>query len=178
MADNLLDKLDRDPGGARKYLAALYSYGASHEQAAQKLAEKFALHKVPSKRILGTWRRTDAKLVALVDELEAVRRDMNPSASPADVLANIPAPVDRAQIDADVFTVMDECPSWALLHHRVELDADFDDDDAPLRVLLETDSAAELEAASAALVGDWDIHIAMGAEPNYKERVAAALAAA
>lgn len=173
MADNTLDRLDADPGGARQYLAALYTYGATHEQAAQKLAEKFGIRQ-PSKRITGEWRRNDAKLRQMIERLEAVKRDMSPDAAPADVLANVPAPVDPARVATDLWTLLDEHPAFATLFHRVELDPDFDDDDAPRRVLLETESGEELEAASAALVGDWDVHIALGADPADVARVARA----
>lgn len=177
MADTILDKLDADPGGARKYLAACYSYGASHEQAAEKLAEKFGLPKVPSKRILGEWRRNDAQLIALIDELESVRRDMNPDASPADVLANIPAPVDPAEAATDYFNLLDAHPAYAALANRCHLDDDFPDDVA-LQVLRDSadDTDEEFEARCAELVGDWNVHVALGADPADVARVERAMA--
>jgi hypothetical protein len=155
MADNLLDKLDRDPGGARKYVAALYSYGASHEQVAQKLAEKFGIRQ-PSKRITGEWRRNDAKLIALCDELEAIRVDMNPDASPADVLAAIPSPVDRGEAVIDFFVLLEQFPAFSALSVRCSNDPDFPDD-VWLKVLREdhADDAA-FETACAAAAGDYD----------------------
>jgi hypothetical protein len=155
MAETILDKLDRDPGGARKYVAALYSYGATHEQVAQKIAEKFGIRQ-PSKRIVGEWRRNDAKLIALCDELEAIRRDMSPDASPADVLANIPAPVDRGEAAIDFFVLMEQFPSFNALSVRCSSDPDFPDD-TWLEVLREDhDSDAAFEAACASAAGDYD----------------------
>lgn len=176
MTDNTLDRLDRDPGGARKYVAALYAYGGTHEQVAQKLAEKFALPKVPSKRIVGKWRRTDAALIALIGELEDVRRDMNPDASPADVLANIPAPVDPAEAAADWFALLDTHPAFADLSLRAEHDGGFDVD--PVQVLKDgaDDTAEEFEARCAALVGDWNVHVALGADEADVARVERSMA--
>jgi hypothetical protein len=177
MADNLLDKLDADPGGCRRYVAALYAYGASHEKVAQKLGERFGIRQ-PSKRIVGEWRRNDMKLVALVDELEVVKRDMAPDASPADVLSAVPAPVDRAEVVSDFFALLDEFPALGELSRRAELDPDFPDD-AAMQVLLDGPHD-DLEAACRERLGDWssaDVHIALGAAPADIARVERAAAA-
>lgn len=157
MADTLLDKLDADPGGARRYVAALYSYGASHEQAAQKLAEHFALARVPSKRILGEWRRNDPQLRAIIDELDLVKRDLTPDASPADVLANVPAPIDPCELSMAIFALHEECPAWSDLSHRAANDPDFPDD-ADQVALREGEgmSDAEFEALCRERADGWD----------------------
>lgn len=158
MAETILDRLDADPGGARKYIAALYAYGGTHEQVAQKLAEKFGIRQ-PSKRIVGEWRRNDEKLIALIEELEEVRRDMNPDASPADVLANVPAPVDPAEASGELFDLTVKFPAFANLLARPD-DEEFDGAEAMRQVLAaEHDSDEAFEAACAALVGDWNPHV-------------------
>jgi hypothetical protein len=169
MTTNLLDK---NPG-SRRYVAHLHSFGATRAQICAKLAQKFPMA-APTPRSMTKWLNGDRELVKMIAELEAIKAEMAPDDA---TLAELPEPVDMAQATADLWCLLDEFPAYAMLLLRVEHDPDFDDDDAPRRVLLET-PAEELEAACAALVGDWDYHEAMGAEPGYKERVAAVMAAA
>lgn len=117
MAENTLDRLDREPGGARQYVAQLFVVGgATREQVAAQLHKRFGV-KVTT-RSISKWKAEDAELRRLIDELEEVRRDLAPDASAADVLANIPAPVDRAQVCADLLTMTIKFPAFGRLMHR------------------------------------------------------------
>jgi DNA-binding transcriptional LysR family regulator len=155
MADNLLDKLDRDPGGARRYLASLYAFGASHEQAAQKLAEQFHV-RAPTSRTTGEWRRNDPQLRQMIEALEAAKADVGADADPADVLANVPAPVDPCELATAIFDLHEDYPAWSRLSHRAFNDPDMDDDLA-WNILLEdhADDGA-FEAACEAAADGWD----------------------
>ena len=176
MSENLLDKLDaQHDGAARRYLASLYAFGASHEQAAEKLAEQFGIRQ-PTKRSTGEWRRNDPQLRKMVEQLEAARADLAPDAPPADVLANVPAPVDPAEAVMDLFTLLDDHPAFADLSARCDLDPDFPDDVAR-EVLLEDHADDEaFEAACRERLGDWNVHVALGADPADVERVERSMA--
>jgi|ERR1051326_459218 hypothetical protein len=168
--ESILDRLDREPGGCRRWISQLVVVGgATRAQVAAKLQERYGVS--VTTRSLTSWYANDEQLKALIEELEDVRRDMNPDASPADLLAAVPEPIDRAEAVADLYAFLDEFPVYGELIHRAELDPDCDDD-AAAQVLLEdhADDAA-FEAACRERLGDWDIHIALGAEPGYKERV-------
>jgi hypothetical protein len=123
-------------------LAAL---GATNAQIAKALHDKFNVKKLTT-RIVSHWRNNDAKLIALVDELEAIKRDLSPDDDLGDVLAKIPAPVDPAVAVNDLFGVCIRFPAFADL---VKAGAD------PAPVLAagyETD--AQFEAACAAALRD------------------------
>jgi hypothetical protein len=134
MAAGLLDKLDHEhDGAARRYLASLYAFGASHEQAAEKLAQEFGIRQ-PTKRSTGEWRRTDVKLRQMIEQLEAAKADLAPDAAPADVLANVPAPVDPAEATGALFDLANAHPAFAALLARPD-DDEFDGDAAVSQVL-------------------------------------------
>lgn len=155
MSENLLDKLDaQHDGAARRYLASLYAFGASHSQAAEKLAEQFGI-RAPTKRSTGEWRRNDAKLRQMIEQLEAARADLTPDASPADVLANVPAPVDPAEADAILFDLVVSSPAAADLLIRPDDDG-FDGAEAMHQVLAaEHDSDEDFEAHCRRLLDGW-----------------------
>jgi hypothetical protein len=161
MADSLLDRLDaQHDGAARRYLASLYAFGASHEQAAEKLAEQFGIRQ-PTKRSTGKWRRTDAKLRQMVAQLEAARADLAPDSSPADVLANVPAPVDPAEASGVLFDLAASSPAFARLMHR-EARRDEDDDspdDVAAVLAAEHPTGAEFEADCVRRLGAYEPHV-------------------
>lgn len=148
MSENTLDRLDRDPGGARQYVAQLAVLGATNAQIAKALHDKFNVKKLTT-RIVSHWRNNDAKLIQLVNELEAVKRDLSPGDDLGGVLAKIPAPVDPAVAASDLFGVAIHCrPLAELLIAGAE-----DEIGDVLAVGHETD--AEFEAACAAALRDY-----------------------
>lgn len=157
MADTTLDRISRDFNtDARRYVASLLAMGANRGQVVDKLREKFGV--TVSRRSVTAWRNNDAELIALVDELEAIRRDLAPddNRNPADLL---PEPRDRAQDVEDVFALFDDCPAYAELCVRADHDPSFDVD--PHALLVET-PLEELEARSRELLGSWNFHVEVG----------------
>jgi hypothetical protein len=148
--------------------------GATRAQVAADLQKHYTLPKTPSPRSVTGW-LADSEVKRLIGELEDIRRGLQPGEEPGRLL---PEPVDAMQVDMDLWTFLDDHPAYAALLQRVELDPAFNDDAAPRRILVETDSGEALETAAAELIEGWDFHIAKGAEPGYKERVAAVLAEA
>jgi hypothetical protein len=135
------------------------------------MARKYSIP-APTGRSVTTWQNSDEKLVAMIRELEGIQRDLAPDDDLAAVLARMPEPVDRAEAITDLWIFLDEHPAYAELSHRAELDPDCDDDAAREVLLEDHPDDASFEAACRERLGDWDIHIALGAEPNYKERIA------
>ena len=115
---NTLDRLDAEHGGdARSYVAQLFVVGgATREQVAQKLRERYGVE--VTTRIITTWRNGDKKLIALMEELEAVKRELQPDDDLGDVLSKMPRPVDPAQSASDLFGMAIRFPAFAKLMSR------------------------------------------------------------
>lgn len=165
MSDSILDRLDRDPGGARQYVATLIvAGGATNSDVADALARKYHIG-VPSSRSVSQWKNHDPELRDLIRQMEAVKRDVRPGDSLADLL---PREVNPAAAVADLFTVAIQCRPFAELLKREgdrrardagdnggwgfddPAPAGADDDGAPDDVLAvltaEHETAAEFEA--------------------------------
>lgn len=171
MSESVLDRLDRDPGGARRWLAqAFVVAGASRAQVARQLRAKYGVTVTP--RTLTNWRAKDSTLVELMVELEQVKRDLAPDdpTNPADLLRDAP---DAAQNASDLFGLTIQFPPLAKLVHREakrrETDpglafaqtpaADPDPDDAVHAVLAAAHpTAAEFAADCERRLGDYDPH--------------------
>jgi hypothetical protein len=125
MTESILDRLDRDPGGARQYVATLIVIGgASRAKVAEALARKYNIP-APTGRSVTAWKSGDSKLRALIEQTEAAKRDVAPGGDPTDLL---PEPVNVAQVDADLFSLADEFPAFGDLMRR---EAERAEDTAP-----------------------------------------------
>ncbi len=115
MTEPLLDRLDRDPGGARRFVADLLGQGASNAQVADALGARFGETVTP--RSVSTWRNNDPELVAMLEEIARIRRNLAPDdkTNPADLLK--PA-VNLAAVDRDLFDMCEAHPAWAALLRR------------------------------------------------------------
>jgi hypothetical protein len=115
MSDGILDRLDRDPGGARQYVATLIvAGGASRAEVAEALARKYHIAP-PTGRSVTQWKNHDPELRDLIAQMEAAKRDVKPGDDPADLL---PRKVNRALAVADLLHVLDEFPAFERLFHR------------------------------------------------------------
>ena len=87
MTEPLLDRLDRDPGGARRFVADLLGQGATNGQVAEAIASRFGV-KAPTPRSVTAWRNNDPELVAMLEELARIRANLAPddTTNPADLL--------------------------------------------------------------------------------------------
>lgn len=173
MSENLLDKLDRDPGGCRRYVASLLAMGATRGQVVNKLRDKYGV--TVTTRSVTAWKNNDTELQKLVDELVAIKRELDP-ADGRNPLDHLPEPADPAEAVTDLFNLLDAHPAFADLSARCDLDPDFPDD-AAREVLLEDHADDEaFEAACREHLGDWNVHVALGADPADVERVVRAMA--
>lgn len=129
MTEPLLDRLDRDPGGARRFVADLLGQGATNAQVAEALASRFGASVTP--RSITTWRNNDPELVAMLAELDRIRQNLSPDddANPADLLK--PA-VNLAAVDLDLELYAEAHPAQAALLRR-------DEEGAEDRAAAETD---------------------------------------
>jgi hypothetical protein len=111
MAANTLDRIDATHGGeSRRWIAQLFVVGeASREQVRQKLEERYGVS--VTTRQITTWRNGDERLIALMDELEAAKRETTDD----DTLAKVPAPVNQTLVDQDFFSFANEFPAFAKL---------------------------------------------------------------
>jgi hypothetical protein len=117
MAESILDRLDRDPGGARQYVATLTVIGgATRAQVADALARKYGINP-PTGRSVTKWKSEDPELRALIEQMRAAKRDVAPGDDPADL---IPVQVDPAEAVSDLFGVAIQFPHFARL---VKVDA-------------------------------------------------------
>jgi hypothetical protein len=115
MAESILDRLDRDPGGARQYVATLLvAGGASRAQVADALARKYSIP-APTGRSITEWKNHDPELRTLIAEMETAKRDLRPGDDPTDLL---PREVNQAQAASDLFGVCIHFPAFALLMER------------------------------------------------------------
>lgn len=174
MTESILDRLDRDPGGARRYVASLLAMGATRGQVVEKLRTRFGV--TVTTRSVTAWKNNDAELRKLVDELVAIKRELDPDDG-RNPLDHLPEPTDPAEAVTDLFNLLDDHPAYAMVCERADHDESFDVD--PIRVLLdgEHDSPEEFEARCTALVGDWNYHVEVGgADPADVERVERAMA--
>lgn len=136
MSDSILDRLDRDPGGARQYVATLIvAGGATRAEVAEALARKFHIPE-PTGRSVTQWKNHDPELRELIRQMEAAKRDAKPGDNLADLL---PREVNPAAAAADLFTVAINCRPFAeLLKREADRRAGGDngewgfDDSAPL----------------------------------------------
>jgi hypothetical protein len=173
MTESTLDRLDRDPGGARRYVASLLAMGATRGQVVEKLRDKYGV--TVTTRSVTKWKNSDSELMKLVDELVAIKRELDPDDS-RNPLDHLPEPVDQAAAVEDLFGLLDDHPAFADLSARCNLDPDFPDD-AAREVLLEDHADDEaFEAACRERLGDWSVHVALGADPADVERVERAMA--
>jgi hypothetical protein len=161
MADTTLDRISRDYNeDARRYVASLLAMGANRGQVVEKLRDRFGV--TVSKRSVTSWRNNDAELIALVDELESIKRDLHPddNRNPADLL---PEPTDPAQASMDLFGLAVDVPAFGVLMYRADHDPDFDSDHVH-RVLTAGHDDAAFAAACEVLIDGYDPHAAMGGE--------------
>jgi hypothetical protein len=113
--ESILDRLDRNPGGARQYVATLLVVGgASRTQIAEALARKYDIA-VPTTRSISAWKNTDPELRELIRQMEAAKRDVAPGGDP---LKLMPREVNKAQVDSDLFSLCVDVPAFALLIAR------------------------------------------------------------
>jgi hypothetical protein len=115
MSDSILDRLDRDPGGARQYVATLVvAGGATNADVADALARKYHIS-APTTRSVSQWKNNDSDLRDLIRQMEAAKRDVKPGDNLADLL---PREVNPAAAVADLFTVAIHCRPFAELLKR------------------------------------------------------------
>jgi hypothetical protein len=120
--ESILDRLDRDPGGARQYVATLLVVGgATRSQVADAMARKYGIP-APTGRSVTAWKNTDPELRKLIQQMEAAKRDVAPGGT-----VEIRPEVNRAHAVADLFAVCEQFPAFALLVHR---DADREESSA------------------------------------------------
>lgn len=113
--ESILDRLDRDPGGARQYVATLLVIGgATRSQVAEAMARKYEIA-APTGRSITAWKNNDPELRTLIRQMEAAKRDVAPGDNP---LALMPREVNKAQVDADLFGLCVDVPAFGLLIHR------------------------------------------------------------
>jgi|GEM_PF-5757956 len=112
MTEPLLDRLDRDPGGARRFVANLLGQGATNAQVADAILARFGESVTP--RSVTTWRNKDPELRELIADLAAIKRTLaaDDDTNPADLLR---PQINRAQVDDDLFTLAEEQPAFAVL---------------------------------------------------------------
>ena len=67
MNESILDRLDRDPGGARDYVAQLHVFGANRKAICAKLATRFDIAE-PTPRSLTNWLNGDEALLEKIAE--------------------------------------------------------------------------------------------------------------
>lgn len=114
MADSILDRLDRNPGGAREYVATLLVAGdATREQVAEALARKYSIAK-PTGRTITKWKNHDPELRELIQKMEAVKRDAKPG-DDADLLR---PQVTTGRATLWLFDLADRFPAFANLLRR------------------------------------------------------------
>lgn len=175
MSESILDRLDRDPGGARQYVATLLVVGgASRAQVADALARKYGIS-APTGRSVTEWKNNDPELRDLIRQMEAAKRDVSPGDDPRDLL---PREVNPARSADDLFTLAIHCRPFAELLKReaarrsddagdaggwgfddYALAADDDDgrpDDVLAVLTAEHETAAEFEADCIRRLGDFD----------------------
>lgn len=148
MADNTLDRLDRDPGGARRYVAQLFVVGgATREQVANKLRDKYGVS--VTTRIITTWRNNDPELRGMMEELEAIKRDLSPGdeTNPADLLRET---VDPAEAVNDLLSACIRSPELAKL-----IKSSVSDEKVGAVLTAEHPTAADLEVACATLLANY-----------------------
>jgi len=117
MADSILDRLDREHGGgARQYIANLFVVGgATREQVAEKLAEKYSIP-APTGRSISKWKNEDAELRELIRQMEAAKRDLAPGDDPTALLPR--REVSREAASERLFTFAVTSPAFAKLLKR------------------------------------------------------------
>jgi hypothetical protein len=115
MSESILDRLDREHGGARQYLATLIVVGgATRERAAEALARKYDIP-APTGRSITSWKNDDPELRDLIKQMEDAKRDLAPGDDPADLIR---PEVNRGRAVADLFAVCEQFPAFARLMHR------------------------------------------------------------
>ncbi len=156
MTESTLDRLDRDPGGARQYVATLIVVGgATRAQIAEALARKYSIPE-PTSRSVTAWKNGDPELRAIVEAMEAAKRDLAPGEDPTQL---IPEPVDPAEASGDLFDLAIRIPSFGTLLYR-EGQRDDDQADDVLAVLAAGHAtAAEFEADCIRRLGDYNPHV-------------------
>jgi hypothetical protein len=176
MADGILDRLDRDPGGAREYVATLLVVGgASRAEIAQAMARKYGIP-APTGRSVTKWKNNDPELRALIEKMEAAKLDLKPGDDPAALLRREANP---AQAVSDLLGVCVTFPAFGLLLNRERTrqaaavasqevgafeqhdsppPSDDPDDDGDVFAVLaaEHETAAEFEADCVRRLGDYD----------------------
>lgn len=157
MAETILDKLDRDhgsatgPGGARRYVASLIVLGgATRAQVAAALAKRFGIQP-PTSRSVTTWINQDAKLIAMLRELEEIKREAKGDVD----ISDLPEPTDPAEASRILYDLCVACPPFGTLVSRDDADGE-DDVAAVLAAGHETDEA--FEADCIARLDDYDPH--------------------
>lgn len=138
----LLDRLDADPGGARRFVADLLGQGASNAQISDALKARFGGTVTP--RQISTWRNNDPELLEMLAELEKIKRGLaaDDETNPADLLA------PKYDWDTILFDLGQRHPAFNLLLVRDPAE------------LLER----EADAAPAEPAGPWDF-LQPGAAP-------------
>jgi hypothetical protein len=184
MTESILDRLDREPGGARQYIATLIVVdGATRAQVAEALAKKYNVP-APTGRSITAWKTRDSKLCELIEQMTAAKRDLAPGDDPTALLR---PPVNVAQADADLFNLAVDCPAFGdLIAREIEREekvapttawgapvnpdapdpdpaADPDDEDEPpsdvIAVLLtDYETVEEREADCLRRLGDYQWH--------------------
>ncbi len=115
MSESILDRLDREHGDARQYVATLFVVGgATREQVAEALARKYDIP-APTGRSVSKWKNGDPELRDLIRQMEAAKRDLTPDDDPTALLR---PEVNTAQAAADLFGVALQSPSFAALLKR------------------------------------------------------------
>lgn len=174
MAESILDRLDRDPGGARQYVATLLVAGdASRAQVADALALKYDIP-APTGRSVSKWKNEDPELRELIRQMEAAKRDVAAGDDPRGLLPR--QEIAPAAASERLFTFAICSRPFAELVKRGEAGRPGDDDgagwgfddfdlvafdaDAPDDVLAvltaEHETAAEFEADCLARLGDFE----------------------
>ncbi len=115
MAESILDRLDRDPGGARQYVATLIVVGgATRSQVADALARKYNIP-APTGRSITGWKNNDPQLRDLIGQMEAAKRDVTPGDNLTDLL---PREVTAEAASERLFALAIHCRPFAELLKR------------------------------------------------------------
>ncbi len=114
MADSILDRLDRDPGGAREYVATLLVSGATRAQVADAMARRFNIT-APTGRSVTEWKNNDPELRDLIRRMEAAKRDLAAGDDPTNLLPRQPNP---ARVVGGLMGLAIQCRPFAELLKR------------------------------------------------------------